>query len=182
MLPLGHMGITLAITRLLEKLLKQQQVDYRFLLVGAVLPDIIDKPLGYLLSAGRKFGDKSFGHSLIFLLLMLGVVLFQHYKKRNTTATKTLLLGSTTHAPLDTMWHFPKILFWPFGDRLFLTPPYEAWVGTIYLGAYKITVLLAFEIIGGSILLYFLHLLILHNGISKFIITGKITSGIRLKS
>jgi len=175
MLPLGHMGITFAATRVLEKLLKQQRVDYRLLLTSSLLPDIIDKTSGLLLSAGHKLGDKSWGHSLIFLALILGIILIQRQKRCNTINAETILFGSAVHDLLDTMWHFPEILFWPVGHLIFSTPPYEAWAGTIHLGVFKITELFSFEIIGGCILTYFLFRLVLNSRIIYFISTGKLT-------
>jgi len=173
MLPLGHIGITLAITRVLQKSLALQRVDYRFILLGSILPDLIDKPLGYIFSAKHGIGGKSYGHSLLFwlLLFIISVVL---ERKKNRTPIWFLLIGTIAHDIADTMWHFPKIFFDPIYQWKIATPPYEAWQGFFHFRTLQIRQLFAFEIIGGSILLYFFIKLALHNKISHFIKTGEL--------
>lgn len=173
MLPLGHIGITLAITRVLQKSLALQRVDYRFLLLGSILPDLIDKPLGYLFSAKHEIGGKSYGHSLLFLLL-LSIISVVQQRKKNRTPIWFLFIGTIAHDIADTMWHFPKIFFDPIYQWKMATPPYEAWQEFFNFRTIHIRQLFAFEIIGGSILLYFFIKLVLHNKISHFIKTGEL--------
>jgi len=65
MFVLAHTGITLAAARGMEKLMARRGIrklpellDYRLVLVGSMLPDIIDKPLGGLVfrEALRRIG------------------------------------------------------------------------------------------------------------------------------
>jgi hypothetical protein len=74
MLLLGHLGTTLGAAGLIEKLIGnfhkdkvKVSIDYRLVMVGSMLPDIIDKPL-VLLTASKPVGSARFiAHSLIFI-------------------------------------------------------------------------------------------------------------------
>jgi len=69
----GHMGVTLGIAVLVFYVLKIK-LDrrlYLFILIGAILPDLIDKPIGEVLLAnsisnGRLFFKVSFRHLFAF--------------------------------------------------------------------------------------------------------------------
>lgn len=82
--------------------------DLRLLIIGSLLPDIIDKPIGmFLFGNGRVFT-----HSLLitFLLLMIGTFLALNHKKTGVLAVG---IGTAMHLILDEMWRTPNILFWP---------------------------------------------------------------------
>lgn len=150
MLPLGHMGITVAVVRVLESNFESPWVDYRLLLVGSLLPDLIDKPIRYLLSVYPIFAGKNYGHSLLFLLILLIIALAEWYYRSNFMAV-TLCIGSAIHDILDLVSH------------------HEDWADR---ALFSTTVLMAFEVIGGCILLYFFMDLISHNKVARFIKTG----------
>ena len=81
-------------------------LDYRLLLVGFMLPDIIDKPLGIwllreTLSSGR-----------IFAAVLAGVGLYLYLTHRRLGAL-CLALGTLAHLILDQMWLNPRMLLWP---------------------------------------------------------------------
>jgi hypothetical protein len=100
MLVLGHLAIG-------SKLVDLFRLDLpkRWVLVGAVLPDLIDKPLYYALawSTGRGgaelgliSGTRSFGHSGLLLLLIAGWGL-----GRGSVRALALTAGLLTHLALD---------------------------------------------------------------------------------
>jgi inner membrane protein len=83
-------------------------LDLRFLVLGSLLPDIIDKPLGAFL-----FGDgRIFTHSLMATLLVLvtGYFLYINYKR---TAVLAVACGMAAHLVLDSMWASPPVFLWP---------------------------------------------------------------------
>jgi hypothetical protein len=53
-----------------DKLAGHFRFDYRFVLVGSMLPDIIDKPLGQLVLRNLMSNGRIFSHTLLFLLLI----------------------------------------------------------------------------------------------------------------
>ena len=83
-------------------------------LVGAMLPDIVDKPLGLWIAPDLvDHSLRSIAHSLLFGLLILGIGGLLLVARRRPPA---MLLGiaSSGHLILDRMWSNPTILLWPF--------------------------------------------------------------------
>lgn len=87
-----------------------RRVDLRVLLVGSLLPDMIDKPIGLLLSG--MFGYRLPGHSLLFLAVVAfaGLAL---YFSRHKNWLLVLAFGVFMHLVLDEMWLDTKALLWP---------------------------------------------------------------------
>jgi inner membrane protein len=118
MLFFGHTSITLTVFYALDRFVINRGrrmaslIDYRLVLIGSVLPDLIDKPLGVLfpqaLGAGRDFA-----HTLLFLALVtgLGVLL---WRKKKQPGGLVLAGGCLAHLILDSMWQHPEVLLWPF--------------------------------------------------------------------
>ncbi|HPR42074.1 MAG TPA: metal-dependent hydrolase [Candidatus Methanofastidiosa archaeon] len=100
---LAHIGFTiilfLAILKYLGKDLRSY--DLRLVIVGALLPDIIDKPLS-LLSLGSGRG---YAHTLLFMVLVL-VLAYRH-------KAMELAFGNAVHLSLDFMFLEPRIFLWP---------------------------------------------------------------------
>lgn len=96
------------------KSLERVGLDFRLVLIGSLLPDIIDKPLGFwLLPEVVNFNARSVGHSLSFnmgllmaALLLLGAVRYRGFL--------ILALASMGHLLLDEMWRWPLKLLWPW--------------------------------------------------------------------
>lgn len=196
MLIFGHMGVTLGITKIYEKSnnimnkrKSELQLDYRIVLIGALLPDIIDKPL-VVLTANNPVGSaKSIAHSLFFVLflLILGLISLLRYRKNGILL---LALCSLIHQMLDGMWRYPKEFLWPiYGLRKIDSGKS---VGTLavsgaakiknvheYISGINLIQLLSIpyfyvsEIIGGIIILCFFASLIYNKQIGNFIRTGR---------
>jgi len=119
MLLFAHTGITLGVATIVAAVVNRREkkswlvslskyADIRFLVIGSMLPDIIDKPIGHtFFSNGRIFS-----HTLLFLMFVtvIGVIA---YKKRGGLWGFSLAVGVLTHLLLDSMWLAPKTLFWP---------------------------------------------------------------------
>jgi hypothetical protein len=104
---------------------KSRFLDWRLLILGAVLPDLIDKPLGTLLLRDTFNGHgRIFAHTLLFslVLLLLGMYL---YKQRDSLGLLVVGLGSAGHLILDGMWRarWTETLLWPLQGWTF--PEYE---------------------------------------------------------
>ncbi|MFQ5917791.1 MAG: metal-dependent hydrolase [Candidatus Binatia bacterium] len=98
-------------------------IDYRLILLGSILPDIIDKPLGiWLLGDGRALA-----HSLLFsaLLVALGLLL---YARRRSTGLLSLSFGSIVHLLLDKIWLDPGIFLWPIFGWSFERGDASSWL------------------------------------------------------
>jgi hypothetical protein len=101
MLLFGHTGIALAAGRL------SKNMDLLFLAIGAMLPDLIDKPLGWMVYGTPNMG-RIFAHTLLFLLILAAIALYSR-----DIRIISLAAGVSIHLFLDFMWLSPVILLWP---------------------------------------------------------------------
>jgi hypothetical protein len=126
MFPLAHLGIGSALTRL-----SPVKLPVRWVLVGTMLPDIIDKPIFFALSRccsedGWEAGKRGFAHTLVFLVLLAAAS-----QARKSKALWALTAGTATHLALDviskstqgsaTALGSLRVLFWPLAGWSFPT-------------------------------------------------------------
>lgn len=113
----GHLGITFGIAFLLLRLLKIEPNRrlYLFVLVGAILPDIIDKPTGEILLADSLSNGRLFAHTLlfIFILLLIGIYIYK-YRRSGEIGGFALCFASFIHLCEALMWLFQETLLYPF--------------------------------------------------------------------
>ena len=109
-------------------------INIRLLLIGSLLPDIIDKPIGEFFFREYFSNGRIFGHTLLFLALITIIGLFL-YKSRHSTWPLVLSFGTFMHPILDAMWLTPPTLFWPlYGftfERIDLNLYYQDILGTL---------------------------------------------------
>jgi inner membrane protein len=106
-----HLGASLWLFRWI---FRDPKVDVRFLLVGAILPDLIDLPVGTLIFAHRYSTGELWFHSLIIpTIYMIGVLLFTR-RGRRRRAWMALGVGWLFHLLLDGMWVNDEVFLWPF--------------------------------------------------------------------
>lgn len=114
MLLFGHIGVTLGIFFVFSYVAPQLKtiIDKRYLAVGALLPDLIDKPLGMIVFASTISNGRMISHTLLFSFTIFLIGLY-FYDKRNEIAVISLASGSFLHLMEDQMWNTPNTLFWP---------------------------------------------------------------------
>ncbi|MEN6517732.1 MAG: metal-dependent hydrolase [Methanospirillum sp.] len=80
-------------------------------MIGALLPDLVDKPLGILVLGGSLGSGRIFLHTLLFLvvLLLAGAVAYRRYGP----ALLAVGVGVASHQVLDAMWAEPKAWLFP---------------------------------------------------------------------
>ena len=111
---LWHVGATVWLFRWI---FRDPKVDVRFLLLGAVLPDLLDLPIGTLVLADRYSTGELWSHSLVAPSLYMVAVLIMTRRGRQRRAVMALGVGWLLHLLLDGVWVDPAVLFWPFfGD------------------------------------------------------------------
>lgn len=108
---LGHLGIGLGIAWLLAWK-SPTRIDYRLVLFGTILPDLIDKPLGIALGLETRIWAHTF--LFLFALLALGVI-------PAARALRFIGFGVATHLLLDRIWQEPRIVLYPKDGWIF--PP-----------------------------------------------------------
>ncbi len=84
--------------------------DYRFVALGALLPDIIDKPLGWWILDDPVY-EHSFAHSLLFAAMLALPGLF--LARRGERRLLSVAFGDMMHLLCDPVVRAPQILFWP---------------------------------------------------------------------
>ncbi|MFC2001777.1 metal-dependent hydrolase [Chloroflexota bacterium] len=199
MLPFGHMGITLAAGMLTKGILLKSpvqkaeakemvisseisssfaliknHVDYRLLLVGSLLPDLIDKPLGDIFFYSIFRNGRIFSHTLCLniTLAALGVYIS---KRWNKTWLLILSFGAILHLILDQMWLQPQTFLWPLYGWNFAKADsvnFLGWLPTMFqLLTTEATVYVP-ELVGLSILAWFAARLIQRRQVYAFIRKG----------
>jgi hypothetical protein len=106
-----HLLIGLLIGVLMGDLLQ----DRRWVIpcaLGAVLPDLIDKPLGYLVFGATLDNGRIWFHTLLILGIVLAIgIIFWLY--RRIPLGLGIGLGILSHQLLDFMWLMPSTWFYP---------------------------------------------------------------------
>jgi membrane-bound metal-dependent hydrolase YbcI (DUF457 family) len=80
---------------------------------GAILPDLIDKPLGYLLLGGNLHQGRIFCHTLVVAVLLLAAALLAG-RKKEWDLPLLFAGGFLLHQLLDLMWQTPVHWLYPF--------------------------------------------------------------------
>jgi hypothetical protein len=79
--------------------------------IGAVLPDLVDKPLGYIILPSVGYGRFFFHNLIIFaILLVAGLLLWKYY---SSPVVLALDIGVLSHQILDSMWTDPRTWLYP---------------------------------------------------------------------
>ena len=110
----GHLGITLGIFFLASLAVPsiRRHLDYRFIALGALLPDLIDKPIGRILFAESIASGYLIGHTLVFVIVIF-IVGYILYRQRGDSRIVQVAGASFLHLVEDRMWRIPVNLLWP---------------------------------------------------------------------
>ncbi len=176
----AHMGITLASARGLERVIISQGanrisdlIDYRLVILGSMLPDIIDKPLGGIILKETLGNGRIYCHTLLFLLVFSGLGLFLWYAYRKSWLL-VLAVGIFFHHVLDFMWLLPQTFLWPmYGWGFAKGDPdgwFWQWIETLLTKPHVFIP----ELIGVVILTLFVFELVHHKKLREFINTGRL--------
>lgn len=82
------------------------------LLLGALLPDLIDTPVG-LLFYEQLGGVRLISHGLIFAAVVMVAVVLSTRRGRPRKMWMPLAIGLLFHLLLDALWLDPETLWWP---------------------------------------------------------------------
>lgn len=93
---------------------RDPKVDVRFLLLGAILPDLIDLSVGTLILADRYSTGELWFHSLSAATLYMAIVLLATRRGRRRRAWMAVGVGWLLHLLLDGMWVNQEVFLWPF--------------------------------------------------------------------
>lgn len=109
----GHIGITLGVFYSLSRLSSKNNfwAAVPYIVVGSLLPDIIDKPLGRIIFAETIGSGRIFSHTLLFVTL-LSLAGYYLYRQRQPNLL-IIAAAAFCHLLEDNMWDSPQVLFWP---------------------------------------------------------------------
>jgi len=140
---LAHLGIGLGLAWLLAWK-SPARFDYRLVLFGSILPDLIDKPLGYALGLETRI----WSHTFVFLFAILAL----------SFAPRLWILrfvgfGVATHLLVDRIWEMPWVVLYPAYGWSFHPASLDAerWIETLLHDP----LVQAGEVVGALILLVF---------------------------
>ena len=150
-----------------------KRIDIRLLLVGSLLPDIIDKPIGQLLFKDSLSNGRIFSHTLFFLILITFWGLFFH-KRYGKTWFLFLSFGTLMHLILDQMWRAPRTLLWPILGLKFEPIDLTGWIEGMWHSLLTDPAIYIPELIGLLVLIWFLWMLLHTRTFYAFIKYGRI--------
>ena len=130
------------------------RIDYRLVLLGSMLPDIIDKPIGQYFLRDTFSNGRIFGHTLFFCLIIFLIGLYR-YRRCGGTGGIVLSLCSGSHLVLDQIWHSPKTLFWPILGLAFDKLDLSDWMPSMWGALWNDPSVYGPEIVGLLILALF---------------------------
>lgn len=177
MLIFGHVGITTGIIKIYEKATKRKNlknnnfIDYRIVMLGSLLPDIIDKPIVEIIYGLQNHEGHFIAHSFIFsgLMIIIGIIIFL----MNTNKSVFLLgICSLVHQIFDKMMLIPNILFSSNVDLGNFRTEFP-YLRNVVMYFEKPNVFIS-EVIGFTIIVYFAYKLFKNKGYIKFLKYGKL--------
>ena len=197
MLIFGHTGITLGAGVLLKSTLTRsyplqprvnkitdgsraswftflEKIDTRLLLVGSLLPDIIDKPLGQFVFREYLSNGRIFCHTLAFLLFITLSGFYLYYRSHGKTWLLVLAFGTFTHLICDQMWLAPQTLLWPVYGWTFPTYDLTYWLQNIFYALFTDPAVYVPELVGMVMLIWFGLVLVRQRKVNAFFWNGQV--------
>lgn len=153
----------------LAKILFGRSLDFRLVALGALLPDLIDKPVGRIFLRQRFQSGRLFGHS------MAGAFVIAAISRRNPRL-RGLAAGVLTHLILDSIWRDGQVALWPLVGKFPRKPTVGAWWRAFVPGVSDLKLLE--EVAGVVLLIHFWRQerLIGRSVLSAFVSDGRLPS------
>jgi len=153
--------------------LLRDHFDYRFLLIGSVLPDLVDKPIGDIFFYDTFQNGQMIGHTLCFNLLLVGLGVLLVVRCRRIWLL-ILAFGSVMHLILDRMWGTPQSFLWPAYGWSFPRLDPTDFFGWLPVMFHELTYPSVYvpEFVGLAILVWFVARLIQTGQVRAFITRG----------
>jgi inner membrane protein len=143
-----HLGIGAV---LVYATLGRRRIDYRFILLGAVLPDVIDLPLSFVFGWEGRRGP---AHTLLAVVIVTAIIVII-FRDTRRLSLFGIGVGWLTHLVGDGMWLVPRTFLWPaFGTRFGATPP-EPYSADLFVHPLSHLSTWGGELVGVAILLWF---------------------------
>jgi hypothetical protein len=146
---LWHMGVGALLTYVT---LGRRRIDYRYVLAGAVAPDVLDAALD---AAGvNTAGGRGPAHSLL-AVVVVGVTVVLAFSRPARLRAFGLAVGWLTHLVADGMWEAPEIFLWPAFGMTFEAPVGEPYAWDLLAHPFDHLSTWLAELVGVAILAWF---------------------------
>jgi hypothetical protein len=146
---LWHLGTAAA---LVYVTLGRRRIDYRYVAIGAVLPDLVDGALGLIAFDGPA--GRWIAHSLV-AVIAVAVAIILGLRGERRLAMFGIAVGWLLHLVADGMWEAPETFFWPaFGSDFASSPP-EPYSWDLLVHPWDHLGTWGAELVGAAILLWF---------------------------
>jgi inner membrane protein len=146
---LWHLGIAALIVYVT---LGRRRIDYRMVLIGALLPDLVDGVLGLVWfeeAAGRWIA-----HS-IFAAIGVAIVILLTFSGERRQSLFGIGVGWLLHLVADGMWLAPLTFLWPAFGTEFSTAPREPYSWDLFTEPLSHLSTWGGELVGLAILAWF---------------------------
>jgi inner membrane protein len=150
-----------------------RRIDVRLLLLGSLLPDIIDKPIGQYFFLDTFSNGRIFCHTLLFVALISLVGLYL-YRARGKVWLLVLSFGTFAHLILDQMWLVPRTLLWPLYGVDFPTEDLTGWTVSMSDALLNNPTIYVPELLGAAILISFVVALARRKKVHEFLKNGRV--------
>lgn len=145
---LWHAGLA---TFVVYATLGRRRIDYRYILIGAIVPDVVDALVNLWL---HEPAGRSVAHSLA-TVIVVAVVIILGFGGERRLAVFGLAVGWLLHLVGDGMWEAPRTFFWPaFGFDFALRPP-EPYTWDLFAHPLDHAATWAGELLGLAVLTWF---------------------------
>ncbi len=120
-----HLGGALFLFRWI---FRDPSADVRFLLLGVLIPDMVDMPIGTLWSRWST-GELWFHTLAVATLLLAAAIVLTNRSGRWRRPLVALAIGVFLHLFLDGVWTSTQAFLWPFAGTGFPKGPSPYWAG-----------------------------------------------------
>lgn len=107
-----------------------RDLDYRWVILGLLAPDLIDKPVGRILLHRRFQSGRLIGHSLLLALGMVWVSVTRPAKNLFNPSCKMVIeavAGLLVHLGMDWIWADSAVALWPATGKFPVRPVNGRW-------------------------------------------------------
>ena len=152
------------------------RIDIRLLLIGSLLPDIVDKPIGLFLFQNTFSNGTIFCHTLLFLIIITLVGLYLYHSRKKTWLL-VLSFGTFTHLILDAMWQTPRTFLWPLYGLSF--ERYDLislsdWIEELFHTLLIFPAIGIPELVGAATIIWFFWLLVRRGNLYAFLRNARV--------
>ena len=144
-----HLGLA---TVIVYMTLGRRRIDYRFILLGAIAPDLVDGLLGVFFFEGPS--GRWMAHSIL-AVVVVSVAIIVGTRGETRLAWFGLGVGWILHLVGDGMWSAPETFFWPAFGNTFSETPREPYSWDLFVHPWDHLATWGGELVGLTILAWF---------------------------